>query len=122
MFYLARTLYKLGPDNYHEVEFLALKVKEASSATPIKSHTAAWCLAKVWLRSGKYDDAKKLALQYGHSTLAEKLVDATPWVKLLGDVWGINPDGIDIYESGGLDPQDTADRVLDDFDQDDRIW
>ena len=118
---LARTLYKLGSENYHEFESLALEIKEASAATPIQKNYAVWCLAKVWLRFGNYDDAKKLALQYGPLTLAAWYANNTPWRKLLRDVWGLNPDGADIDESGGLDPHDTADGVLDDFEQDDKV-
>ena len=122
MLYLAFTLYRLGPESYHEAESLATKVKEASSATPHGINVAVWCLAKVWLRLGKYDDAKKLALQSGHSTSAAQYEDHIPWGKLLRDVWGINPDGTNINESDDLDPHDTADRVLDDYDQDKAIW
>ncbi|KAL8880801.1 MAG: hypothetical protein Q9198_001861 [Flavoplaca austrocitrina] len=122
MLYLAFTLYRLGPENYHEVESLALKGKELHSAVPVLSIFAAWCLAKVWLRLGKYDDAKKLALQFGHSTLAAQYANHIPWVKLLEDVWGINLDGTYTNESDCLDPHDTADRVLDGHDQNETIW
>ncbi|KAL8893195.1 MAG: hypothetical protein Q9192_005507 [Flavoplaca navasiana] len=122
MLYLAFTLYKLGPETYHEAESLALRVEEASPISPFLSNKAAWCLAKVWLRSGKYDDAKKITLRSNHLRLAAPYAYISPWKKLLGDVWGINPDGTDIHESGGLDPHDTADRVLDEYDQDDRAW
>ncbi|KAL9036754.1 MAG: hypothetical protein Q9180_004113 [Flavoplaca navasiana] len=115
MIFLAHTLYELGPENYYEAEHLALEVKEVSSATPEHSNYAAWCLANVWLSLGKYNDAKKLALQ-SHNTLVQH-IDSTQWVELLRVVWGINPDGTDIYKSDGLDPHETADRVLDDFDQ-----
>ncbi|KAL8977328.1 MAG: hypothetical protein Q9205_006846, partial [Flavoplaca limonia] len=113
---------RLGPENYHEVESLALKGKELHSAVPVLSIFAAWCLAKVWLRLGKYDDAKKLALQFGHSTLAAQYANHIPWVKLLEDVWGINLDGTYTNESDCLDPHDTADRVLDGHDQNETIW
>ncbi|KAL8834966.1 MAG: hypothetical protein Q9176_007194 [Flavoplaca citrina] len=115
-------LERLGPENYHEVESLALKGKELHSAVPVLSIFAAWCLAKVWLRLGKYDDAKKLALQFGHSTLAAQYANHIPWVKLLEDVWGINLDGTYTNESDCLDPHDTADRVLDGHDQNETIW
>lgn len=95
---------------------------EGSSARLRQSNLAAWFLAKVWLRLGKYDEAKQLALRSAHTMFEAQHSDPTPWEKLLREVWGINSDGININESGVLDPHDTADQVLDDYDHDDTTW
>ncbi|KAL8880606.1 MAG: hypothetical protein Q9198_002021 [Flavoplaca austrocitrina] len=118
MMSLARTLYELGPENCYEVEHLALEVKEASSALSDDSNEAAWCLAKVWVGLGRYDDAKELALRSAHITFEARDSIYDRWKTLLNEVWGINLDGVNINESGGLDAHDTADRVVDDLDQD----
>lgn len=63
---------------------------------------ARWALAKTWLRQGKGDESRDLALEIVALTLNLMGDQNKKYVKreaILRDCWGVNPDGTEVSRS-----------------------
>ena len=104
-------------DQYNEAETL---VSEANKGFGV-SHSvddgklanhARWYLAKIWLKLGKLDDSKELALKTINLTQKERGAQHRIYTERkeeLRQLWGINPDGTPFDGSVEPETDDSSD-------------
>ena len=110
---LGETLYHLA--QYHEAETLVLEATKGLSVlfglkSRIEITLGHWYLAKIWLKLGKHDQSKELALKtidQVQDSLGAQHKRYTKMREDLRQLWGINPDGTPFEGSVELGTDDS---------------
>ncbi|KAL8725609.1 MAG: hypothetical protein Q9166_007244 [cf. Caloplaca sp. 2 TL-2023] len=130
-----RLLLDLGTSHYYQARYDDAEAVLLEAVERLKRHVgpdsrdvfdARWYLALTWKKQGKLDASRELALKVVNLSLkarGDQHEDNLLWVRILREIWGINPDGTEFneqddsdgsvssWQTTGSDESDTAEEA-----------